>query len=923
MKRMALLLPFMFLITVVFSTVYKVGIYDNPPLCFERDGKAAGFYIDVLNDMAEKNDLHFDYTLYPFNQAYELLQNGEIDILVALTKTAEREQYVNFNEKAFMTSWAVIYTRVENSYNTFVDLEDKSVGLLKNGVFGQRLIEEMALYQLAFKPVFFDTYGEILMAIESKQVDAGVVNRFSESGWKDMSSIIKPITTFSPMEAFLGFSKATGPKLIPIVDRYLNVMIENENSEYYDFVRKWLIFKAKAGDLFYIYLLIFLLILGLCLAVYFIIRLISRLRKRFSDYMDLSEEFKTILNSIGDAVVWTDSNGRIEGMNPIALKLTGFELKEVLGRSINDIVLIRRYLTKEEIKVPVEKIVSEKTVFTIAEDIELVSKNKRSILVGDSIAPILDDFGDVKGIVVVFRDITEKRKDEMALADSENRFRAFVNSFPAAVFIKDSELRNVFLNTYFETYYVDDLEKWNGKTAEEIFGGELGKKMYASDIEVLNSNLQIIEEKMMNKFGEIRYLKTYKFPIEKKDGEKYLGGFSMDITELKQVMNDLEEAKKEAEKVNNMKDIFLANINHEIRTPLNGIKGLLAFFDRQGLSENQMEYIHMLEYSADRLKRLVDDILDFSKLNLDRIQIEKRPVKLDEMCRVIHSEYRKRAEEKGLTFTCEFLNREVNEVLLDPLRFEQIIHNLLSNSLKFTDKGSVTLTGDYISMDADSGILKIEISDTGVGMKQETVDKIFNYFYQGDQSYTKKFQGTGIGMALVKRLLDLMEGEIHISSILNEGTHYTLTVPVEIDKQIAENKRCLLANGELPYRGVKFLIVEDDQINRLILRKALLKTGAEIFEAENGKTALKLIKKEKPDLVFMDIQMPDISGLDVIRAIRNSSDALIKNIRIVAVSGYSQEKEIDVFLETGADDFISKPIDNQTLFEVIRKSLLD
>ena len=920
MKRRVFFLLFLLTTVILFAKTYKVGIYDNPPLCFIEKDEAKGFYIDVLNDIADKESFDFDYQLYTFKDACDLLEAGRLDLVVAMGKTDERELLFDFNAQPFMSSWAEIYTNRENFYNTFVDLAGKSVGLLKRGIFGQRFVKEMALYSLNFSPKYFDSYTEILTAIDRNEIDAGVVNRFSKPEWKAVNSLGKAVITFSPIEVFAGLNKEISGELIPLIDQYLTKMRENEDSVYYDYIRKWLKYDTKEPFQYAFHIVIFLLIIIVVLSIYLIYNLIQKLNRNVVEFKSLSEDFKTILNSIGDAVIWTDLNGRIQGMNPPASELTGWKIEEAVGEALHTVISIRNYHTKEKMTISFDEVVKRKDIFQISGEFELISKAGTCRIIDDSVAPILNTKGEINGIVVVFRDITEKRKNEMRLADSEKRFRTFVDSFPATVFMKDSDLKLVFVNRYLEENFIEVIDEWYGKTIAEIFPGEEGAKMFESDIESLNSNLTIREEKQLNKYGELRYLKTYKFPIEKEDGEKYLGGFSFDITELKQAMKDLELAKQEAEKANNMKDIFLANINHEIRTPLNGIKGILHLFERKGLSKSQMEYISMLEYSADRLKRLVDDILDFSKLNLDRIKIEKRPVQMEDMCKVIYSEYIKQAGEKGLTFTCRYLNPEINNILIDPLRFEQILHNLLSNAIKFTDEGSVTLTGEYIALDTESGILKIEIADTGIGMSQETVEKIFDYFYQGDQSYTKKFQGTGIGMALVKRLLDLMEGEIHIESFPNEGTRYIISVPVDLNKKLSGTPFQALEQAKKRYMGKKFLIVEDDKINRLIMKKALQKTDAIILEAENGKTALEIIRNKRPDLVLMDIQMPDISGVEVIKTIRNSNDA-IKNTKIVAVSGYSQEKEINAFLDAGADDFISKPVENRKLFEIIFKNL--
>ncbi len=666
---------------------------------------------------------------------------------------------------------------------------------------------------------------------------------------------------------------------------------------------------------------ILLIILSIVILIlsYLLFRLFKSSRAKAVQLSELNEQLKTIIHSIGDGLIWTDTSGRIKGINPVAQMLTGWRPQEALGKRLDQVMSVVDCHTKEKNEDIISKVLSSKQTVTLEDNAMLISKDGKSFMIGDSAAPIVDARGDISGVVIVFRDITQEKNRENELIDSQNLFRKFMNSFPASVYIKDSQLRTTFANDYMLKNFLDDERPWKGLRADEIYPSNAGKQIYDDDKRALDEGHIIKEYDTEDKFGNRRWVQVHKFSIEKKNGEKYLGGFSIDITALKLTMGKLKEAESRAQYANRMKDVFLANINHEIRTPLNGITGILNLFEREGLNELQEDYLEMLDYSANRLKRLVEDILDFSKLNLDQIQLDKKPVDLDKIFQQIQNVHETITQGKGITLSCEYHSPVESRPLVDPLRLEQILHNLLSNSIKFTDTGSVDLYAEYIPSDAQKGILSVRVSDTGIGMNKVTQKRMFEYFYQGEQSYTRKFQGAGLGMAIVKKLVDLMDGEISCESTLGKGTIYRVELPVDIAVETAAGSISQPWCVENCCKDKTFLIVEDDRINRLILTRALSITGAKILEAVTGKEALEQIQKERPDLVFLDIQMPDMSGIDVMKSVRTLGDKGLQSTKIIVVSGYNQRNEVNSFFDAGADDFISKPIEREGLLKTVRK----
>ncbi len=414
--------------------------------------------------------------------------------------------------------------------------------------------------------------------------------------------------------------------------------------------------------------------------------------------------------------------------------------------------------------------------------------------------------------------------------------------------------------------------------------------------------------------------------------------------ERNKIENDLKIARKEADNANKAKSRFVANMSHEIRTPLNGISGAIELLSNTGISDEQINYINILKHSSKTLLNIVNDILDLSKIEAGKLEIVKTESKIREIIFSTVSMFIIQAKKKNIEIDVD-IDSEIPEIIFaDAIRIEQILLNLINNSIKFTPKGKIKLILSNYFINSDRHI-KFTVQDTGIGISKEQQKLLFQPFVQSDNAIAGKFGGTGLGLSICKKLVNLMGGDIHLESEIDIGTKIDFTIMIEeninntknhvetlkndtyclnnIERKENEILTGLISNDKKSSlsKSLKILIVEDNEINQIILCKNLEKFGHDTIIAKSGREALKLNKNIKFDLIFMDVQLPDMDGYMTTKEIRNSLNG--RSIPIVAVTAYAMNDDRERCLHAGMDDFISKPIDFIKLKSIIYKVKLN
>lgn len=385
------------------------------------------------------------------------------------------------------------------------------------------------------------------------------------------------------------------------------------------------------------------------------------------------------------------------------------------------------------------------------------------------------------------------------------------------------------------------------------------------------------------------------------------------------ISRNLEVAKKKAEQASVAKAQFLSNMSHEIRTPMSAVIGLIHLLLEGNPKNSQKENLGALKFSAENLLALINDILDFSKVEAGKVEFEESEFNLEELFKGIANSLGVKAAEKGIYLKYSMDPGIPGNLLGDPVRLAQILNNLLSNAIKFTLNGGVTMKAEVAGRTNNKVVIHFSIADTGIGIPENKLEKIFESFSQADKDIARRFGGTGLGLAITKKLLEAQQSSIHVESEVDKGTVFSFELKFACRRKNQAGKTCVQQKwskaGSL--KGLKILVAEDNMMNRIVIRQFLEKWGVDFAIVENGKKVLEQLTKYSYDLILMDIQMPEMDGYEAAREIRNMN----LKIPIIALTASAVFEVQQKTLEAGMVDCIAKPFVPDELFGKIKKQL--
>jgi len=440
----------------------------------------------------------------------------------------------------------------------------------------------------------------------------------------------------------------------------------------------------------------------------------------------------------------------------------------------------------------------------------------------------------------------------------------------------------------------------------------LPKDMIAHRESVENASrdlsLWVHEHRILTPSGKLKWVRGQAIPQRNGDGSVLWNGILIDISERKQAEEELRLAKIAAESANRAKSEFLANMSHEIRNPMNGVLGMTQLLEMTELTEKQQEYVAALELSGHNLLRLINDILDLSKIEAGKISFESAEFSLRQCINDIALMQKPAIHEKRLHLHLNVSEEVPHYMTGDQHWVKQILHNLIGNAVKFTSRGSITISARLLEQRDSSVLVQIAVRDSGIGIEPQNLDKIFKPFEQEDGSTTRTYGGTGLGLTISRRLTELMGGSISVESTIHVGSCFQVTLPFAVVKERAVTLASPQQNA-LGWDGppLRILLVEDDQVN-ITFETLLLQTmGHDVIVAKNGGECLAALENGEFDLVLMDINMPDMNGEEALREIRGNEQDTTHQM-VIALTAYALRGDKERFLKEGFDGYVSKPI---------------
>ncbi|MBF0407073.1 MAG: PAS domain S-box protein [Candidatus Riflebacteria bacterium] len=638
----------------------------------------------------------------------------------------------------------------------------------------------------------------------------------------------------------------------------------------------------------------------------------------FSDNTErrnLDQKFRAIFDSSSDSYFLTDSHGRVLDCNVTAVRAYNASSRE-------EIITLGPLYYSPEYQPDGERSF-EKFSNKISETLKSgrsnfewthrVHGNEMPV----EITLIRLDLGNPPIILSVVHDLTERKKAEAEIVESKNFLRGVINNSFAVICAKDLDGKYLLINPRWTDILNIPEDKIIGKTDFDVFPALQAESYRQNDLRVIQTKLPLTVEEKAQINNETRYFLAAKFPILDTEGNpKAVCGISTDITDIKKTEEELKKARLVADDANRAKSQFLANMSHEIRTPMNAIMGMTYLTLQTDLKPRQREYLTKINTAAKSLLGIINDILDFSKIEVGKLSIEHIEFDLERVVENVGGMISMKAQEKELEILFAMAPDVPRMLIGDPLRLEQILVNLSNNAVKFTQKGEVVIEIKPSKIENNKITLQFQIRDTGIGMTEEVIGRLFKPFTQADGSTTRKFGGTGLGLSICKHLVEMMGGEIKAHSTPGHGSNFAFTAVFGISLQ----NPVVMPTPDL--RKLRVLIVDDNDSSREYLRNVLESLSFEIVEASNGLEAIELLTKTAAaspvELVIMDWKMPGIDGIEASRRIREMQ-LPGKIPTIIMVTAFGRDDAMQSASDVNIDDFLVKPVTPSTIFDSVMR----
>lgn len=651
-------------------------------------------------------------------------------------------------------------------------------------------------------------------------------------------------------------------------------------------------------------------------------RMIIMIARDIRDQIRAEEKYRSIFNNSSLGIFRSTLSGRMLDANPAMARMLGYATAQELLENAQDIAH-KLYVYPEQRKVILDKL--EQDADNAVFDVEYRRKD-RGIFTGRlhlrKANEIVDNEPLLEGFV---EDVSLRRQTERALQQAEERYRKATMAGRTAVW--EVDLRTGRIQTE------GLMEHLLGITTPMRTLRDFIQRMHPEDRQKCSKAWDLclqrqkehydIEPRMLHADGQIRWFSIQGTMLTDEHDEPILAaGTARDITEQKRMELELRTAKEQADAANQAKSVFLANMSHEIRTPLGSILGMTDLTMTTPLRTDQRKYLGLIKESATSLLQIINDLLDISRIEAGKLELEQAPFSLHSLLNTTVAQFEAQAQEKHITLYVETSPLVPESLVGDQGRLAQVLRNLISNALKFTEDGQVRVEVRPLQ-DSDKRLrLMFTVRDTGIGIAPEDQKYLFKSFSQLEDSLANKTPGSGLGLAISKQLVEAMGGSIWIESQRGEGAtfHFTISFCPYEQPQYDEVPDTI---GKRPQRPLRVLLAEDNPINAEYLSHFLQREGHTVRHASSGIEAVEFWTQDSFDIVLMDIQMHDMDGMDATRSIREKEKPLNRHTPIIALTAYARNADKDRFLQAGMDDCVTKPVDMDQLFETMAEHLSD
>ncbi|MCB1143454.1 MAG: PAS domain S-box protein [Leptospiraceae bacterium] len=629
---------------------------------------------------------------------------------------------------------------------------------------------------------------------------------------------------------------------------------------------------------------------------------------------------QTSIEKMGMFVV-TDKNGIILHINEEFSNVSKYSYDELIGKSM---ATLKTSYHSKEFWDDFWSVLSSGSIWR--GDIKNRKKSGDFFWVNTSISPLLGDDGEILGYVSFQIDISEKKYLEEKIIQEKERYLNLANSITDLFASLDSDLHFTYWNDSLEKLLDMSSEVAVGKNITEVLPlteeTEKIQKLFQRVYQSKQPERNVVEYSIK---GEIHYFELSIYPTY--NGVSVIG---KDVTTTKKLNDEifhhrnhlkelvdiktkeLELAKIEAENASRIKSDFMAIMSHEIRTPIHAIYGFLSFLENEITDHAQITHLESIRKSSENLLVMVNSILEVSNIGKNSMILNESEFSFHGLIQSIEQNYRQSMSLKKIDFSIKIDEKLPDTFKTDPKKIQQLLHILLDNAFKFTAKGYVSLTCNYKELTDQEIQLDIKIQDSGIGIRSENLEKVFDPFFMEDDSINRNYSGTGIGLTLAKNIIGVFGGSIHITSRPGEGTGVQLSLPIHL----ALGSKLSKTKHPLSHKELTVLIVEDEKYNRMIIERYTKDFASNIIHAENGRQAEKILETEKFDLILTDLHMPEMNGFELLKSINTKQIASVSPV-IIVLSADAYEGTREKCFRLGAHGFIPKPFKKKELIELV------